>query len=136
MISDVRMTSSPAVSTRNRALPIDPWDAPYFGAPVYHAYQAVPMPAPATVPAGLAADPWDAPYFGAPIYLRYPDYSVAGAVGAGATVASEPPPELEVSPAVSDEEVLVVVAETDTEVVVALPQARKQRSWLARFFGR
>lgn len=135
MISDVRMTSSPAVSTRNHALPGDPWDAPYFGGAVYLAYQPVPIPAPVTVPAGLAADPWDAPYFGGTVYFRYPDYPVAIAVPAGVTVTSEPPsPEPDVSPAVSDVEVLVAVAET--EVIVALPQARKQRNWLARLFGR
>jgi hypothetical protein len=137
MVSDVRMTSSPAVSALDHALPGDPWDAPYFGAPVYLAYQAAPMPAPATVPAGLAADPWDAPYFGAPAFFRYPDYPVAVAVPAGAPVASElPMPEPDVSPTVSDSDGEVLVAAAKTEVVVALPQARKQRSWLARLFGR
>ncbi len=78
----------------------DPWDAPYFGAPIYLTYQptlsATPAGRPANSPSAPATllgaphsdaltptprsdtrtaaprwDPWDAPYFGAPVYLAY-----------------------------------------------------------------
>jgi hypothetical protein len=101
--STVRVAAASATATHTPQ-PADPWDAPYFGGPVFLAYapglvaasgaasspaqsaapQAVPgvqppssSAAPAAVRPALGLDAWDAPYFGGPVFFRYPTYPVA-----------------------------------------------------------
>jgi hypothetical protein len=139
----------------------DPWDAPYFGVPVYLRYQAdssysdplpvalnaTPMPDTTTAfaPAHAETDasahdrslPWDGPYFGAPIYLRYPAYPVATdmfvAANGQSPVAEYANPQLavEASSTPGDE----AVPATHISPLAAMPPVRQRQSWLARLFG-
>lgn len=121
-------------------LPADPWDAPYFGGPVYLAYRPAPMPAPAQAPKsqGLAADPWDAPYFGGPVYFRYPDYPVGIAAPGAAEVPAHPGESMR-DDAVASTETVVAAPDGTAEVVEETAPAPaitgRRGGWLARLFG-
>src|SRR5260370_291280 len=89
-------TSTPGAIT---GTPADPWDAPYFGAPVYLAYRPdVPAaPEPVTHPAGTSPttsslQPLNMLYFGGPIYDTFPPFGGAAAPteAASAPVATGP----------------------------------------------
>jgi len=121
-----------------------PWDAPYFGVPVYLRYQAdngysdPPPPATAATEHSEAAIstlarslPWDSPYFGAPIYMRYPEYPVATSRVAGAN---------EQTPSNDTPNTPGIDAAATTRITPppsVLPPARltPRRHWLARLFS-
>ena len=84
-----------AIDARPSAPSADPWDAPYFGAPVYLGYQPSlpPIPEPVTMSAATAnaaavADPIAWPFFGAPIYAGFPAFEAQESSAAALAVAS------------------------------------------------
>jgi hypothetical protein len=124
--------------------PADPWDAPYFGGPVFLAYapglvaapvavsspaqsaapQAVPgvqppssSAAPTAVRPALGLDAWDAPYFGGPVFFRYPTYPVT--VHGFSPMAAAPP----------------IAAPAAPERAPAPVVSPRRRGLLARLFG-
>ena len=133
-----------AAATYASNQPADPWDAPYFGGPVFLAYapsliaapvaasapaqsaapQAVPgvqppnsFSAAAAVRPALGLDAWDAPYFGGPVFFRYPTYPVA--VPGFSPTAATPP----------------VAAPALPERAPAPAVSPRRRSLFARLFG-
>lgn len=135
------------------AVPADPWDAPYFGGPVYLGYrpgrdvttQVAVMPVVAEVSSeSFAFAPWDAPYFGGQVYFRYAALRVDGNAGAAydlsvpvgaedaATVA-----RAEVDKANESKHIFAVVsseADRASGVGPAGGDSEKRRGWLARLF--
>ena len=45
MLADIRTTQTALAASTAQAMPADPWDAPYFGGPVYFRYPDFPAPA-------------------------------------------------------------------------------------------
>ena len=147
-----------SVAAMGGALLADPWDAPYFGGPVYLGYHPGMLP---STPAGASAAgvssttsavlvsftfaPWDAPYFGGPVYFRYPDFPMVSFGPAAVLVA---PAELEAvalgvgaeTPSTDSGEQSAATAPSEAGASLpAAPQggeAGKRRGWLARFFRR
>ena len=108
-MSFAMMSDTPAAvaTARQPAQPADPWDAPYFGGPVFFVYapqngapkegvvsssaassastpassaqslSAASVSAPTTTPLAFSNAPWDAPFFGAPVHFAYPRYPVS-----------------------------------------------------------
>ncbi|MGZ3638270.1 MAG: hypothetical protein ACXWQR_22040 [Ktedonobacterales bacterium] len=161
--STATMTDMPA-----KVLAADPWDAPYFGGPVYFEYRparpAV-MDAHAAWEAGasddaarvveaqmetagaLPADPWDAPYFGGPVYFRYADSGVKGFAPAALETAAMDGVEgasivatAEVDGSDGGEKATTAVPGESGDVlaVAGAPHEDdgKRRGWLARLFRR
>jgi hypothetical protein len=131
----------------------DPWDMPYFGAPVYFTYQpslsapsgtaAVTLvdasgvsesaSAASTSPSLLSFDPWDAPYFGGGIFLKYPAFPVVLPKRHTLDSAMTYTPSVELPPA------LVTVTD-NISAVISTPRTRelsatKKRHWFACLFG-
>jgi hypothetical protein len=120
-----------------------PWDAPYFGVPVYLRYQAdnaYSDPPPATaarehseadISALARSLPWDSPYFGAPIYLRYPGYPVATGMVAGATEQT-PSNDVPNTPDIDAEAATHITPKSSGMPPTPLSP---RRHWLARLFS-
>lgn len=98
--------ASPEVAQGTTAQPADPWDAPYFGAPVYFRYPDYPVGV-----ANLKAS--------APTKARVPS------AGASAVPVAEPPPMAVASQGVSP----------SLEAPTATPLPAR-RGFFARLFGR
>ncbi len=119
---------------REQTTAADPWDAPYFGAPIYFQYQPS-LPARAHTEdhaSRLPVDPWDAPYFGGTVYLGYSAYP--------ATLAA-PPASLAPSTGPADEQSLPVSAAIGKAPISTVQPdgtatSTRRRNWLARLFGR
>ena len=102
----------------------DPWDAPYFGAPVYFAYRASTATDAHATATGPALDTLHPPHFGAPVYLAYepgiPGFAREPATpGPAAYGAAAPLP-----PA------------SQPQTPAGEGQATRRRGWLARLLGR
>lgn len=133
----------------------DPWDAPYFGAPIYLTYQptlaerparaavapftptdATPTHAPS---AGMRWDPWDAPYFGAPVFLAYQPSSLPKP----ATTAAQPTARGAEPPGERERELVAVGAASPAPTTAPAPGDRRaysgatpwRQTWFGRLFG-
>jgi hypothetical protein len=147
---DLRTTIS--TTLRAQLVASDPWDMPYFGAPIYFTYQpslSAPSGAAAvtlvdaigvsesasaasTSPSLLSFDPWDAPYFGGAIFLKYPAFPVALPTRDALDSAMTDTPSVELAPA-------LVTVTGNTSAVISAPRTRelsatKRRHWFAWLF--
>lgn len=143
--------------------PADPWDAPYFGGPVYFGYRPT-LAAVTDVHAALVArasdnaarvvetmtagalpaDPWDAPYFGGPVYFGYAEPSVKGfglaAIETAATEAGEDA-AIVTKAEVDGSEQSGVAVSSEVDAVLLMAEAPngddgKRQGWLVRLFRR
>ena len=116
MLPDIRTTQTALAASTVQATPADPWDAPYFGGPVYFRYHDFPGTS-QVVQAGAPARAHD------PVPADPPLAALAVIVEAVTESSSESADEAQVST-------------TALLPAATPPPAKSRRSWLARLFGR
>ena len=115
MLADIRTTQIALAASTAQAMPTDPWDAPYFGGPIYFRYPDFPGTSQA-VQAGAPARAHD------PVPADPPLAALVVIVEAMTESSSESADEAEVST-------------TALPPAGTSPPAKSRRSWLARLFG-